>query len=45
MNEGEDVSKEIGYYNKARLRFKEKYKDIPILVKSWKLNSAALFLK
>ena len=39
MNEGEDISQEIGYYNKARLRFKEKYCDTPILVKNWKLKS------
>lgn len=37
--EGEDISKELGYYQKAKNRFKEKYGDIPILVKNWKLKN------
>ena len=36
--EGEDISKEIGYFKKARDRFEEKYHDIPILVKEWRLK-------
>ena len=36
--EGEDISKEIGYFKKARMRFEEKYNDIPILVKEWRLK-------
>ena len=36
--EGEDVSKEIGYFKKARKRFEDKYNDIPILVKEWRLK-------
>lgn len=36
--EGEDISKEIGYFRKAKLRFEEKYNDIPILVKEWRLK-------
>lgn len=36
--EGEDITKEIGYYKSARNRFKDKYQDIPILVKNWKLK-------
>ena len=34
--EGEDISVEIGYYKNALDIFKEKYKDVPILVKEWK---------
>ena len=36
--EGEDVSKEIGYFKKARKRFEDKYHDMPILVKEWRLK-------
>ena len=36
--EGEDVSKEIGYFKKARKRFEDKYNDVPILVKEWRLK-------
>lgn len=36
--EGEDISKEIGYFKKARMRFEEKYNDMPILVKEWRLK-------
>lgn len=36
--EGEDISKEIGYFKKARDRFVEKYNDMPILVKEWRLK-------
>ena len=36
--EGEDISKEINYFKKARDRFKEKYHFTPILVKEWRLK-------
>ena len=36
--EGQDISKELGYFKKARDRFMEKYDDIPILVKEWRLK-------
>lgn len=35
--EGEDISKEISYYKKAKERFVNKYNDIPIRVREWKL--------
>lgn len=35
---GEDISKEKGYYRTAQERFKEKYQDIAVLVTSWKLK-------
>nr|DAG46997.1 MAG TPA: hypothetical protein [Caudoviricetes sp.] len=36
--EGEDISKEINYFKKARDRFKEKHHFTPILVKEWRLK-------
>ena len=36
--EGEDISKEVSYYKTAQKRFKDKYGDIPIKVKEWKLK-------
>lgn len=36
--EGEDISKEIGYFKKAKDKFLAKYGDIPINVKSWRLK-------
>lgn len=36
--EGEDISKEISYFTKARDRFKEKYHFTPLLVKEWRLK-------
>lgn len=39
--EGEDISKEISYYKKAKERFTNKYNDIPIRVREWKLARAA----
>ena len=36
--EGEDTTREQGYYANAKKRFKEIYGDIPVLVKSWKLK-------
>lgn len=38
QEQGQDVSKEKGYYKKALERFKEEHGDIPILVKEWKLK-------
>lgn len=38
-SQGEDISKEISYYKKALQRFKDKYDDVPVLVKNWKLKS------
>lgn len=34
--QGEDISKEKGYYKRALERFKEKYGSIPVLVSKWK---------
>lgn len=39
--EGEDISKEISYYKKAKERFINKYNDIPIRVREWKLLTSA----
>ena len=36
QEQGEDVSKEKGYYKKAKERFQEEYGDITVLVKEWK---------
>ena len=36
--EGEDISKEVSYYKSAQKRFKDRYGDIPIKVKEWKLK-------
>lgn len=38
QEQGEDISKEKGFYKKAQERFKEKYGDIAVLVQSWKLK-------
>ena len=38
QEQGQDISKEKGYYKKALERFKEEHGDIPILVKEWKLK-------
>lgn len=38
QQQGEDVSKEKGYYKKALDRFKEKYGSTPILVSKWKVK-------
>lgn len=38
QEQGQDISKEKSYYKKAMERFKEEYKDIPVLVKEWKLK-------
>lgn len=34
--QGEDISTELQFYKNAMNRFKEKYNDIPVLVKKWK---------
>lgn len=36
QEQGQDISKEKGYYKKAQDRFAEKYGDIAVLVKEWK---------
>ena len=36
QEQGQDITKEKNYYKKAQERFKEEYKDIPVLVKEWK---------
>lgn len=36
QEQGQDISKEKGYYKKAQHRFAEKYGDIAVLVKEWK---------
>lgn len=36
QEQGQDVTKEKRYYKNAVARFKEKYGDIPVLVKEWK---------
>lgn len=36
--EGEDISEELNYYQKAIQRFREKYGDIPVCVDSWRLK-------
>ena len=38
QEQGQDISKEKSYYKKAQERFADKYNDIPILVKSWKVR-------
>lgn len=36
--EGEDVTKEIGFYKKAQQRMIELYQDFPVRVKEWKIK-------
>ena len=36
QEQGQDITKEKGYYKKAQDRFVEKYGDIAVLVKEWK---------
>lgn len=36
QEQGQDISKEKGYYKKAQDRFIEKYGDVAVLVKEWK---------
>lgn len=38
QEQGQDVSKEKQYYKNAMNKFFNKYKDIPVLVKEWKLK-------
>lgn len=38
QEQGEDISKEKGYFAKARERFKREYGSCPILVADWKLK-------
>lgn len=38
QEQGQDISKEKSYYKKAQERFKNKYNDILVLVKSWKVR-------
>lgn len=38
QEQGEDVSKEKGYFANARARFKEIYGETPILVESWRVK-------
>lgn len=40
--QGEDISKEKGYFKNARTRFKEEYGSTPILVESWRVKKAAV---
>ena len=37
--EGEDISKEKGYFMKARMRFKEEFGDTAILISDWRLKN------
>ena len=39
--QGEDISKEKGYFKNARTRFKEEFGSTPILVESWRVKKAA----
>lgn len=39
QEQGQDISQEKQYYNNAMQRFKEKYNDVPVLVKNWKLKA------
>jgi hypothetical protein len=39
--QGQDISKELGYYKKAMERIKEEMHDIPILSAKWRLNADA----
>lgn len=39
QQQGEDISKEKGYYRNALDRFKEKYGSTPILVGKWKIKN------
>lgn len=41
QEQGQDISKEKGYYKNAQQRFKDKYNDIPVLVKEWKCRKEA----
>lgn len=36
--QGQDISKELGYFAIARKRFKDKYGESPILVQSWRVK-------
>lgn len=36
--QGEDISKEKGYFKNARTRFKQEYGSTPILVESWRVK-------
>lgn len=38
QEQGQDISKEKSYYKNAMDRFLKKYKDVPVLVKEWKLK-------
>ena len=39
--QGEDISKEKGFFKNARTRFKEEYGSTPILVESWRVKKTA----
>ena len=41
QEQGEDISKEKGYFKKARDRFKEEFGEAPILVADWRLKKGA----
>lgn len=41
QEQGEDISKEKGYFAKARMRFKEEFGSCPILVSDWRLKKGA----
>ena len=36
--QGEDISKEKGYFKNARTRFKKEFGSTPILVESWRVK-------
>ena len=42
QEQGEDVSKEKGYFKKARDRFMSEFGDMPILVSDWRLKKGAV---
>ena len=37
--DGEDISQELSYFKTARMRFREEFDDIPVLVKKWRLKA------
>lgn len=39
--EGEDISKEISFYKKAKDRFMEEFGDIPVRLADWRLKKGA----
>lgn len=40
--QGEDISKEKGFFKNARARFKEEYGSTPILIESWRVKKTTI---